>query len=306
LLAVDFTLGRVHDVENQLRLSAFTSASVKVGATATYTRSFGPPITPDRLLSSASITLRAQRLKGEFFAEDGAPARDESRLSVSVGVGQSDKLFVFEPQRARSLGVGGTLTVTRRDAVPAGAGGPAQGAEYLLAGVVSAGWTAIATPRAGHTFAVDASAAAAVGDIEARSQLIGVSGAEGLRGYAPSELFARAAALVRGEYRHVFVHDLAWNLGHYNFVRGIGGVAFVDAGALSPCESYDLASADAVYASAGYGLRFFYDSFGTLPQMMRLDVAVRLPVGARDRLCLGDPSSGGPPVMVYLGFLPPF
>ena len=110
--------------------------------------------------------------------------------------------------------------------------------------------------------------------------------------------------MARAEYRHWFAHDLAWNLGHYNIVRGIGGQLFADAALLSPCSSYDLARADAGYASVGGGVEFPYDSFGTLPFIMRVDVAV--PLVRRNRTCLGSPSGDFPPFMLYISFIPPF
>ena len=61
---------------------------------------------------------------------------------------------------------------------------------------------------------------------------------------------------------------------------------------------------DGLYASAGYGIRFFYDSFGTLQQMMRIDAAV--PLTSSSRTCFGAPSEATPQVMVFLSFFPPF
>jgi hypothetical protein len=78
----------------------------------------------------------------------------------------------------------------------------------------------------------------------------------------------------------------------------------VDAGLLSPCDGYTLFGRDTGYATAGYALRFFYDNFGTLQQLTRIDVAV--PIGRRERTCLGDRSIAGPPVALYVSFVPPF
>lgn len=295
LLAVDFSLGRVHDVRQGSRFALFTSESTLIGGSARYSRHFGPAITPDRLRSSATVRFAAQRLKAGFFGE-GEPAA--SRVTLGLSLGSSDRLFIFEPRFARDLAVGGSLGLTRFDAADSRA------AEYALSGSLAVGYSRLYTIGGGHTLGLELDLAAVFGDISARSQLTNASGATGLRGYAPGALFGRSKALVRAEYRHVFTHQMNWNLGHYNFLRGIGGALFVDAGALSSCERHDLLAPDRMYASVGYGLRFFYDSFGTLPQFMRLDVAV--PLVRRDRDCLGSALGGGPPVMVYLGFLPPF
>lgn len=298
LLAADFSLSRVHDVKNRVRMSLFTTASATVGASTTYTRSFGPPITPDRLLSSASVRLTGQRLRGGFFGGDDD--RAATRLTLSAGLSQSDRFFVFEPRVARDLVVGGSISLTRRDAA-----GVVE-ADYLVSGTVGANYARLITPRGGHTLGVELDAALAFGDIAARSQLASAGGASGLRGFAPGALFARTQLITRLEYRHVFVHDLTWNLGHYEVVRGIGGAFFADLGVLSPCESYDVLSRGRVHVSGGYGLRVFYDSLGTLPQLMRVDVAVGWPAPGPGSDCLGAPLGESPPVMVYLGFLPPF
>lgn len=295
LLAVDFTLGRVRDVEHRSRFSLYTSASVLVGVTGRYTRSFGDPVTSDQLLSSVTARVSGQRLRTGFFGDD---SRTASRLSLGLGFGASDRLFAFEPRFARDLGIGASLTVTRRDAAGE------EDAEFLLSGGVGAAYARIFTLRGDHTLAVDIDGAIVLGDLAIRSQLLGGGGAGALRGYAPGELFGRSRLMLRAEYRHLFTHQMNWNLGHYNFVRGIGGALFADVGLLSPCDGYNPARTDSAYASVGYGLRFLYDSFGTLPQMMRLDVA--LPLMRRARTCLGMTLPTGPPVMVYLRFLPPF
>jgi hypothetical protein len=293
LLAADFSLSRVRDLKHRLDVSLFTSAAVSVGLDLAYDYSFGDTVHQDRLLSSATVGLGARRLKAGFFSEQGA-----SRLSLSAGVGSNNKLFIFEPLRAYSLGVGASLSLTRLDA------GPSSGGEWLLSGVASAALARTVTPWDGHTFALNVRGAVAFGNLTARSQLVASGGVTGLRGFAPGELFSRGRLLARAEWRHSFIHTLNWNLGHYNFVHSIGGALFADAGVLTPCDSYDPLGKDAFYASVGYGLRSRYDSFGTMPQMVRLDVAV--PITQHQRSCLGEPAGGFPPVMVYLAFLPPF
>lgn len=298
LLIADFSIARVHDVKNRLGVSLFRSAAVQAGLSLRYRRAFGPAVHQDKLLAGASARLAVQRLNAGFFARAGDVERPATELELGLSVGADDRLFAFEPREVRSLGAGAGVTVTRRDAVASA------DSEYLVAGTLSLGATRIVSPLASHTFVLDADAAVVVGDIEARSQLLGAGGPSRLRGFAAGELFGRARVLGHLEWRHTFVHDLAWNLGHYNSVRGLGGALYVDAGVLSPCDSYDLLDRDSTYVSAGYAFQAFYDSFGTLPQMLRVDVAVRLV--DHERSCLGTAPGDFPPVMVYLGFLPPF
>ncbi len=298
LLAADFSLSRVHDLENQLRFIAYASAAVRAGVLVSYRRGFGPEVTPDRLLGRAALTLGAARLDGDFFAGADAMPRDASQATLTASLGGDTEVYRFEPLAKADARLAASFSLTRRDEAPGAA------ADLLPSGDLSASTSRTATPRLGHTLAGELAVAAAFGDIQSRAQLLTPGGADGVRGLAPGGLFARAAATVRAEYRHAFVHDLDWNFGHYTFVRGIGGVAFVDAGLVSPCSGYLPEGARDLFTAAGYGLQLSYDSFGTLPALMRIDGAVSL--SGRARPCLGEETTGGTSVQLYVSFLPPF
>lgn len=300
VLAADFAVSRVHDVKNRMRILAFTSDAVRAGVNVGYRRSFGPTIDPDTLLNEASLTVGLHRLNRGFFAEAGDADRAASRLTLTAEARSDDRLSFFQPQSAHAIAAGATLSLTRLDQVP----DADDGDNLLVTGVASVRLTEVFTPRPKHTLAFYLTAYAAFGEIRLRSQVIRGGGIAGVRGFAPGELWGRLSLEAHAEYRHWFVHDINWNFGHYTFLRGIGGALFFDATALSPCESYDLARKDAYLASVGYGLRFPYDSFGTMPQLMRLDVAVRL--NDPTRRCFGAVAPDAPPVQLYLSFVPPF
>jgi hypothetical protein len=294
ILAADFSLARVHDLRHRSRFAVFTSSQALVGASAAYNRFFGPPITPDALLSTAQVQLTAARLRSEAFAA-GEPAATQTTLGL--GLGSSNRVFAFEPRESASASAELSLSLTRVD-------GTAEPARLLVAGTAAADYSYVTTLAGSHTLAARAGAAAVAGDIEQRSQLIAGGGITGVRGYGPTELFGRVSLRVQAEYRHVFVHDLDWNIGHYQFVRGFGGALSVDAVALTPENAYAL-SGDDLFASVGYGLRIFYDSFGTLQQLTRLDVAVR--IDHQLTACLSRGELGRCPApAIYLSFLPPF
>jgi hypothetical protein len=295
LLAADFSLSRVHDLENQLRFVAYTSAAVRAGGLLSYRRGFGREVTPDRLIGRAALSLGGARLDDDFF---GDMARPGSQASLTASIGGDTEVFMFEPLDKHDLRLAASLTLTRLDAI-AGAG-----AEVFTSGDVGMSTSRTATPAPGHTLAGELAIAAAFGDIESRAQLLAGGGADGVRGFAPGAVFGRGLATIRTEWRHNFVHDLDWNFGNYTFVRGIGGVLFADAGLISPCDRYLPRSGDAVFTSAGYGLQFVYDSFGTLPSLTRIDAAVRL--SGRAGPCLGEAPEGGTAVQLYVTFLPPF
>jgi len=298
LLAADFSLSRVHDLENQLRLVAYASGSVQAGVLASYRRGFGPEVTADRLLGRAALTLGGARLDGDFFAGADSLPRDATQATLTASLGGDTEVFKFEPLAKEELRVAASFTLTRRDEVPGAA------ADVLPSGDIVAAASRTITPVLGHTLAGELAVAAAFGDIQSRTQLLTPGGADGLRGEAPGALFARAAATVRAEYRHSYVHDLDWNFGHYTFVRGMGGVLFADAGLVSPCSGYLPEGARDLFTTAGYGLQFTYDSFGTLPALMRIDAAVSL--SGRSRPCLGEETEGGTAVQLYVIFIPPF
>jgi hypothetical protein len=296
LLAADFTLSRIRDVKNQARFIFFTADDVTAGVTVGYQRRFGPTIDSDNLMNGASVRVGFDRLKADFFAVGDEAARGASRLRLTLEGRSDDLLSFYEPMRSRVLAFGVGLSVTRRDRA-------ADDNDLLFAAEPSLRLARLFTPRANHTLGFHLTGAAVFGNLESRSQLLTGGGAFGVRGFAPGALFGRARLLWRSEYRHWFVHDLDWNLGHYNRVHGIGGVLYFDVAALSPCDSYDLGRRDALYGTVGYALQFPYDSFGTLPQLMRIDLAAR--VFGQPQPCLGA-TAETPAVQIYLSFMPPF
>src|SRR5690606_24459519 len=217
---------------NQVRLVAFRSASVELGGQVSYRRGFGREVTPDRLLGRAALALSAARLDGDFFGDSGQDARGATQVSLTGSLGRDTEVFPFEPLAKHDLRLAATLHLTRRDAA---AGAPA---DLLVSGEAGVWTSRTVTPWAGHTFAGELGLSAVVGDLESRTQLLAAGGAGGVRGLAPGAVFGRALATARGEVRTTFVHDLDWNLGHYTFVRGVGGVAFADVGLVSPCDGY--------------------------------------------------------------------
>jgi hypothetical protein len=137
-----------------------------------------------------------------------------------------------------------------------------------------------------------------------------VGGNAGLRGYFPNDLFSRGQALGRLELRNTYVADLDWNIAHFTAVRSLAGSFFVDAAAISACDSLRFDSRD-VYADVGYSFRILHDAFGVYQQLLQLDIAV--PLDRRNRSCLGSMTQGTPsapisrlPFTVLVQFLPSF
>jgi hypothetical protein len=291
----DFSFKRVRDNQNLLRFFATTSESVLFGVYAGYTRRFGPRVLPNLPLGRWGGGLSLQRLNDSFAGLPG------SRLVLSFGVGQDDRILGFEPRRARTWVLGARYAITRFD----DDGSSPAGGDLLQTQGVSGEYTLITTPRTGHTVAMNVEGAVTFGDLEAKAQLLGAGGVGGLRGYGLDEIFGRLRVTAHVEYRLDLVRDLDWNLGHLAWLRTIGLAAFVDAGAVSGCESYGVGTND-LFAGAGGGIRFFYDNFGVQSGMTAIDVAV--PLVRRSRACFGeqDDTTARPPLLVYFQFVPPF
>jgi len=118
LLAADFSLSRVHDLENQVRFIAYASAAVRAGALVSYRRGFGPVVSPDRLLGRAALTLGAARLDGDFFAgaDDDMP-RDATQATLTASLGGDTEVFRFEPLAKQDVRLAAAFSLTRRDEV---------------------------------------------------------------------------------------------------------------------------------------------------------------------------------------------
>ena len=68
--------------------------------------------------------------------------------------------------------------------------------------------------------------------------MLSAGGGGGLRGYDVESLLGRWRAIGRVEWRHLFTHELNFNVLHSIYLRGLAGALFVEAGVVSPCESY--------------------------------------------------------------------
>jgi hypothetical protein len=296
-VVADFSFRRIYDNRNIFRLQLFSNQGVRIGGVIGYSYRFGPLVTANRPLRSLSFNLGAQRLTDRVAGVPGA------RVSLSVGLGADDRLAGLEPYPGRGLGVVTRVTTTRfddqMDAPRAG--------EVLVTGATGIGYTYQLKPADGHTVILAASAAAVYGDIGGRAQLLGAGGLGGLRGYGNATLFSRAQALGHVEWRGSLSHQMDMNGGHLIWWRGLTVAAFAEAGLLSSCETMsDLGDPDGFYASAGFGLRGFYDVFGVQGGFIGLDVAT--PFVRRSRACFDQPVEirKMPPLLVYLTFVPPF
>ena len=306
----DFSFRRIHDNRRVLRLQAFTTDTVLAGGFVGFSRRFGEKIAANRPKGSLGFGLGLQRLTDKLDFVPGV------RASLSVGVGQDDRIALFEPLRLRGWSVGARWTLTRFDDVAPidldGDGdiddsGVPRG-EVLETGSVAAEYAHVSTPLDGHTIVADVEGAVVFGDLRGSAQLLAAGGQGGLRGYGGSELLGRARVTGHVEWRGMLTHDLNVNFGHFLWLRSAQLVGILDVGAISSCGAYtDLFAGDNLYASAGLALRLFYDNFGVQPGMTGFEFA--FPLALRPRACLGDGlarRAERPPFFFYLTFVPPF
>ena len=294
-LSLDFTLQRIHDVKNSARFVLYRAPGVEAGLSASYTRSFGPLVTPAALAAGAGLTLRVVRLDSTF-GRAGEPEIPGTQLLAGLGVGYDDRIFAWEPWRSTSLNASLSYALTIRD----------NGAT-LSQVTTSVHLGRILPIDVGHGIALEIDAAITGGDLRVPTQMFSAGSPSWLRAYAPDELLGRARLFTRAEYRHVFVHDLNLNFLQLVFLRGIAGAFFTEAAIISPCERYS-ASLDDLFGDVGYSLRFQADWLGVSQTLLNIDVAV--PLVRRARGCFQETGQAPPdpatraPLGVFLYFGP--
>ncbi|HWE28209.1 MAG TPA: hypothetical protein VHB97_09415, partial [Polyangia bacterium] len=295
-LSLDFSLSRILDLRHGLRFVIYRSESTQVGITGSYSYGFGRKITAARLSSGLGVSLGVARIDPSFGQAVGAGANPGTLLTASASWGYDDRLFVWEPAKALSLGAAIAVDETVLD-----------NGSALSQGVASAGWESIWPLADGHGLAVSVGGAITFGDLKIARQMLSGGGEGGVRGYDVATLLGLWRVLGRVEWRHVYTHELNVNLLHSIYVRGIGGAVFAEAGLISPCESYTPDKKSAA-VDVGYTLRVFADWFGVSQTTINIDFAVPLVNRELDRACFGMPAdvANRVPFGFYFSFGPPW
>ncbi len=293
-LSLDFSLARILDLKNSMRFIIYHTNATDIGVLADYARSFGKKITDGRLSTAFDVSLSAARINASFGQAVGRGAHPGTQIGLGVGLGYDDRLFVWEPTKALSLSVSAGLVLTVLD-----------NAQLLTQGTVSAGWESIVPLADGQGLALTASGAITAGDLSIARQMLAAGGDAGLRGYAIDELLGRGRVIARAEYRHVFVHDLNFNILHSLYLRGVGGGLFVEAAMVTACGSYSVDRSSFAY-DVGYTLRLFADWFGVSQTTLNIDIAV--PLRREQRDCFGPlpAPSTREPLGFFFAFGPPW
>jgi hypothetical protein len=291
-----FLLKPQHDLRHAFLFRAFHTDATTIGAGATYDWFFGSQADRNTLTSALGGGLSVYRLNPKFgLAEDQAP-RPGTTVRASFGLDHDTRDYITDPWRAVGLSAGASYAETFLDdghrAAQAGAGVEALRLFELLPG---------------HVLGIDLSADAQFGTFTVPAQLPDAGGLDGLRGYLPGDLLARAHVIGRVQLRDDYVTELNWNLLHLTTVRALAGTLFADAAALTSCDGYAF-SRDRVFTDVGYSFRVLHDAFGVYQQLLSLDVAIPLASRAAGATCLGRPAPTLPslPFTFLITFLPNF
>jgi hypothetical protein len=291
-----FLLKPQHDLRHALVLRAFHTDATIIGAGVSYDWFFGKQADRNNLTSALSGGLTASRLDPHFALPAGQMPRPGTTVRASFGLDHDTRDYIIDPWRAVGLGLGVSTAVTffddgHRD-TQVGAGAEVLRLFELLPG---------------HVLAMDASSEGRFGAFTVPGQLTDAGSIDGLRGYLPGDLLARANVIGRIQLRDDYVTDLNWNLLHFTTVRALAGTVFADAAAITTCDGYSF-SRERVFSDVGYSFRVLHDAFGVYQQLLSLDVAVPLKSRPAGGSCLGHPAPALPslPFTFLVTFLPNF
>ena len=290
-LGVDVNLSRVRDLRNSLRLGVLHDQLNTFAVSGQYSRWFGPKVTPARLAWNVSAGLQVARVPS--LEQSGVTNLPGEAFTFSANLGWDDRLYVWEPLRARTLNLGLSYTLTILD-----------NAAVFSRGNATASWESIVPLADGHGLALLFGGSVTFGNIATAQQLVSAGGPLALRGFAQSELLGRASLIGRAEYRHLFTHALNVNVLSSFYLRGLSGALFAEAGLTTACQSYTI-DKESPAVDVGYTLNFIGEWFGLSPNQVSVGVAVPLVRPQRD--CFGMSAvAGGSPVVFVLNFGPPW
>jgi hypothetical protein len=294
--AAAFMLKPQHDLRHAILLRAYHTQATTIGGGVAYDWFFGRQADPNNLTSALESGLTVSRLNPHFALEPGEVQRPGTTVRASVGLFHDTRDYIVDPWRAEGLSAEGSYALTFLDDghVAPQAGGAIEALRLFEL-------------LPGHVLAFDLQADAQFGSFSVAAQLPDAGSIDGLRGYLPGELLARANVIGRIQLRDDYVTDLAWNLLHLTTVRAFAGTVFADAAAITTCDGYSF-SADRVFSDVGYSFRVLHDAFGVYQQLLSLDVAVPLKRRAAGGTCLGRPEPALPslPFTFLVTFLPNF
>lgn len=288
------------DLRHTLHFSTFTDRETNFGGSIASSVYFGGKRNRQRRKLRVRNSLSVSWLNRSGLDQSGGV-----RLNESLRLIHDNRKFTLWPERGHSISVGVSASQTVR----------VDGAtDHRFVLGLDAGWSQLWRIAHHHVIATRLQASMGLplrSELEFRS-LQRAGGNGGLAGFGGNELFGRAVAMGRMEYRHVWVDDLRIPALNLMWLRTIGGALFGGVATVSPCERIaGWFGRGTWYGQVGYGLTARLQILGVTPQFFRLDVAV--PIGRKTgRTCLGETFPGylaevqGRPPEDAQGFLVPY
>lgn len=249
-----------------------------------------------------------------WLSEGSLDPRGGVRIAESLSIGHDTTRFAWWPERGHQIfGSVGARQTVRVDEGPG---------DHRMDLVFGTGWSQLWPLAHDHVIATLLSGELVLPlrrDPEFRN-LARVGGIGGLSGYAADEVFGLALATAQVEYRHQFINNMALNLLHLGYLRGIGGVLYAGTATSSRCDDYGgWFGKDSWYGHVGYGLTARLQILGVTPQLFRVEASVPLvrrtgvtcldkvlPDFLAERQGLDDPARLLPPVNFNVVFNHPF
>ncbi|MEM9861840.1 MAG: hypothetical protein AAF938_09510 [Myxococcota bacterium] len=276
---IDLALRRRYDLENTLALNLNTGPRSR-GGSLRYSRSFGRKRDTNSRVASFTSGIFADRLRSNFFSS-GSDADNAGawRTGFFLRATYNDQRYFIDPRAGFLVSGGIRGALVRED----------DGTRrYTITPSVRANVT---VPIGLRTALVMVGAAAYVVGDPIATQLPGLAGRFGLRGYQTDELIGRGAGFAVAELRFTptAFSDLSWNLAQVEWLREVQLAVFAGAGGVLDRRD----SAELPYGiEAGAGVRLHIDHGGVQPGLVVIDAA--FPLVRR--------GSSRPPVTFFFAF----
>ncbi len=171
-LGVEVNLSRIRDLRNSLRLGVLHNQLNTFAVSGQYSRWFGPKVTPARLAWSLSAGLLAARVPS--LGQTGVENIPGEAFTFNVNLGWDDRLYIWEPRRARTLNLGLSYTLTVLD-----------NAAVFSRGNATASWQSIVPLADGHGLSLLLAGGVTFGNVATAQQLVSAGGPAALRGLCP-------------------------------------------------------------------------------------------------------------------------
>lgn len=262
---LDVLLRPREEVRRRLGLGA-SYREARLQARTSLNFGFGPLVGAARYAWNWGVGLSVDYLRAGYGGDE---------ITEGFAVGPSLRLW-YDDRPLAAFPLRGTAFFTATS-VSAGAN---RGGDSSVYGAVAAG--AVRLVPTGHrsTIALRLKASTILGEAPVQ-ELYPIGGSDAaLRGFPLQAALSRDRVVASVEWRHPLIADMDVDLGLAR-LRQVSGAIFVDGAWANRLHALEVDTpSSAVFADAGYGLRFEYDILGVRPLTLAVDAAVPVNRGA--------------------------